>query len=424
VLLRLNVRRWWEHVFVFRSYRYRLYPTRRQQCALDIQLRFACELWNAALEQRRDAWRRCRESVGYHTQAKELTALRRHAPELLPPEGMNCWTQQAVLRRLDDAFSAFFRRMERGEKPGYPRFKAPERFSTIAWSFAGKAGGCAVTPQGRLRIQGVGEVKVKWHRRIPPDATLRELRVTRKGSGRSVRYYACFVLDVRPRVKPPRSGEAVGIDVGVRVLAALSTGERFNGPRAGANSAPQTRRAARRVARKRRGSARRRRAAQHLARQREREALRRRDAAHKLSRKLVDRFAFIAHEDLRLMNMLRSPRGTAENPGRGVRAKAALNREIADQGWGMLFSMLAYKAEDAGGRVVRVDPAGTSQSCARCGAKDRRSRSGARFSCVHCGHQEDADVNAATVILQRALDVEQSGPGGAVKPKPLLLAVA
>ena len=86
--------------------------------------------------------------------------------------------------------------------------------------------------------------------------------------------------------------------------------------------------------------------------------------------------------------------------------------------------MLAYKAEDADGRVVRVDPAGTSQSCARCGAKERRSRSGARFSCVHCGHQEDADVNAAAVILQRALEVEQFGPGGAVKPKPLRLAVA
>jgi putative transposase len=258
--------------------------------------------------------------------------LRRSDPGLLPPAGMNCWTQQAVLRRLDQAFCAFFRRLERGEKPGYPRFKAPERFSTIAWSFAGKAGGCAVTRRGRLRVQGVGELKVKWHRKIPPDATLRELRLTRKGAGPRVRYYACFVLDVPALVRPPRRGEAVGIDVGVRVLAALSTGERVHGPRAGAENARQIRRGARRVARKRRGSARRRRAAQHLARQREREADRRRDAAHKLSRKLVNRFALIAHEDLRLQNMLRSPRGTAEKPGRGVRAKAALNREIADQG--------------------------------------------------------------------------------------------
>lgn len=411
-------------MFVFRTYRYRIYPTRRQQCALDAQLRFACELWNAALEQRRDAWRRHGVQIGYHTQAMELTALRRHASALLPPDGMNCWTQQAVLRGLDRAFSAFFRRLQRGEKPGYPRFKAPGRFSTLAWSFAGKAGGCAVTPHGRLRVQGVGELKVRWHRAIPPEATLRELRLTRKGSGRTVRYYACFVLDMAAPVKPLRSGEAVGIDVGVRVLATLSTGERIYGPRAGANNARAARRAARRVSRKRGGSARRRRAAQHLARQRERESNRRRDAAHKLSRKLVTRFVLIGHEDLRLRNMLRSPRGTAEDPGHGVRAKAALNREIADQGWGMLFSMLDYKAEDAGGRVVRVDPAGTSRSCARCGAEDRRSRSGARFCCTHCGHQDDADVNAAKVILQRALEVEQAGPGGAVKPKPLRLAVA
>jgi len=166
-------------------------------------------------------------------------------------------------------------------------------------------------------------------------------------------------------------------------------------------NARRTRRAARSVARKRRGSARRQRAAPHLARRREREANRRRDAAHKLSRNLVNRFAFIAHEDLRLANMLRSPRGMAKVPGRGVRAKAALNREIADQGWGMLFSMLAYKAEDAGGRV-----AGTSQSCARCGAEDPRSRTGALSCCAECGHQADADVNAAKVILQRALSIE------------------
>jgi putative transposase len=388
-------------VFVQRVYRYRLYPTRRQAEALTAQLRSSCDLYNAALEQRRDAYRRCGVSIGYCAQSAELRALRR--ADLLSTE-VNFWSQQAVLRQLDRAFTAFFRRVKRGERPGYPRFKSARRFDTLTWTMKGHAGGVAITEQGRLRLQGVGCVKVKWHREIPANAVLGEVKVTRSSDGKhwAVAYYAEL-----PNPSPRHAtGQTVGVDLGVRRLISLSTGEQFSGARAGKAASPAVRRAARRVARRRRGSSRRAKAVAQLARHRERERNRRRDHAHKLSRMLVDRFDLIAVEDLRICNILRSAKGTFAQPGRNVAAKSALNREIADQGWGQLLSYLAYKAEEAGRRVVKVDPANTSRTCSQCGATHARSRNGPRFRCLACGQTEDSDVNAAKVVLSRALAQE------------------
>ena len=386
-----------------RTYRFRLYPTEAQRDALEAQLRFACELYNAALEQRRDAYTRCGRSVGYHEQSAELTALRRERRELLPPDGMNFWCQQAVLRRLDHAFNAFFRRIACGEKPGYPRFRSARRFDTLIWTLKGNAGGVAITNQGRLRLQGVGAVKVKWHRSLPTHATLGEVRVTRRGDRVRARFYVSIAVELGEPEPRPATGEAVGVDLGVRVFAALSTGELIEGPRAARANAKRVRRASRKLARCERGSRRRRKAASLLARHRERETNRRRDQAHKASRSLVERFDLIAHEDLQIKNMLRSAAGTLAEPGCGVRQKAGLNREIADQGWGTFLSLLAYKAEEAGRQVVKVHPANTSRTCSRCAHVDARSRTAERFCCVACGHRENADANAAKVILGRAL---------------------
>jgi putative transposase len=413
-----------EHAFVHRTYRYRLYPTRLQRQALEAQLRFACDLYNAALEQRRDAWRRCAKSVHYYDQSAELTELRHHAPDLLPVGGMNFWCQQEVLCRLDRAFSRFFRRVERGDRPGYPRFKGPGRFSTLAWSVAGNAGGVALTADGRLRLQGIGGVKVKWHRALPERGKLSQVRVTRRRGGqRGSRYYAAFQVelpDPEPRTHP---GGAVGLDLGIRSFARLSTGEAVEGPRAGELGASKLRRLQRAYARTRRGSKRRAKAAARIARAREREANRRRDAAHKAARSLAERFSLVAVESLNLTGMLRSAAGTAAEPGRGVAAKSVLSRKISDQGWAQFVQMLVYKAEEAGGRVIRVDPHGSSQTCGECQLRDRRSRRGALFRCVACGRTADADTNAARVLLSRAL-AGPEGPGrGLQSPTDALVSV-
>jgi putative transposase len=408
-------------VFVQRVYRYRLYPTRRQREALDAELRAGCDLYNAALEQRRWAWRSCQESIGYERQSAELSNLR--AGGLLSND-TNFWSQQAILRQLDRAFAAFFRRLRRGEKPGYPRFKDYRRFRTLTWTMKGHAGGVAVTEHGRLHLQGIGCVKVRWHRAIPYDASFGEVKVTRSSDSR--RWHVAFYVDLPDRAPRPATGEMAGIDLGVRRLITLSTGDQLSGPRAGRAMRPTVRRAARRVSRRKPGSRRRAKAAAQLARHRERERNRRRDAAHKLSHALVARFDLIAVEELRVRNMLRSARGTVEQPGRNVGTKSGLNREIADAGWAQFLSFLAYKAEEAGRRMVRVDPASTSRTCAACNAVNARSRRADRFRCTSCGERADADVNAARVILARALAQEGiSRPGrGRQAQTPALAGVA
>jgi len=364
---------------VNRIYRYRLYPSRRQAAALEAQLAWACDLYNAALEQRRTAFRDFGVSVRLKDQQHELTALRGDGPQ------MNYVCQEMVLQRLNLAFEAFFRRTRNGERPGFPRFRAKSRFNTLAWRR--RQGGAAIV-NDRLRIQGVGHLKVKWHRDLPSDP--KQTRITRKNG----RWYAAFTVEVERQPLTP-TGREIGVDLGVRQFATLSDGSHVVGPRPGRVAAPAIRRAQRKVARRHRGSHRRRRAVAELARRREREANRRLDAAHKAAKGLVNDFDLIAVEDLRPANMVRGNRGLA--------------REISDQGWSTFLQCLEDKAESAGRRVVRVNPRNTSRCCFECGAVDRDSRKGPRFVCTTCGHTDDADVNAAKNILALA----RTGPSGA-----------
>ncbi len=249
---------------------------------------------------------------------------------------------------------------------------------------------------GRLRLQGIGHVKVKWHRAIPNEAELKTATVVRHGG----RWEVSFSLELPAAAAPEREPAEVGLDLGVAVFAALSTGELVPGPRAGRRASARVRRHQRKVARRKRGSNRRRKAVAALARARDHEREVRRDHREKLARDLVARYSLIAVEDLAITNMTRSARGSVEAPGRNVRQKAGLNRAQLDQAWGLFLAALRAKAEEAGSVVVAVDPRNTSRTCHQCGAVDPRSRyTQAEFVCVLCGHRDHADVNAARNIL-------------------------
>lgn len=376
-----------------RTYRYRLYPTRAQSDALTAQLGFACDLYNAGLEQRREWWRRGR-SVNYNDQCKQLTELRQAGLGL---EGMTAQVQQGALRRLDRAFEAFFRRVKAGEKPGYPRFRSKSRYDTLAWNL-GPGGSGAALVERRLRLQGVGHVKVKWHRPLPANCRLRTVSVTRHGN----RWFAAFALSYQAEV-PENTGPAVGMDLRVvNSYATLSTGERLVGPHPARAGARRVRRHQRMVSRRKKGSNRRRKAVRLLARQREREAARRLDHAHKLARKLVDEHSLIAVEKLDILQMTRSTaRTSGDSVPRSGWPKSRLNREVLDQAWGSFREILRFKAEEAGTVVVEVDPKNTSRTCHECGVIDARSvRANTEFVCTSCGHRADAGRNAALNIVR------------------------
>jgi putative transposase len=269
---------------------------------------------------------------------------------------------------------------------------------------------------GQVRVPKAGWVRFRWSRDVPADA--RSFRVTRDRAGR---WHSAFAAVPDP-VQGPGTGEVVGIDRGVTVSAALSTGEMLTVPGLSARERGRLRRLQRGLARVARGSARRGKAKIAVARLKAREADRRKDWCEKTSTGIARRFDVNRVEDLNIRNMTRSAKGTAERPGRNVRAKTGLNREILRSGWGLLVRRLQDKAP---GRVQKVPAAYTSQRCSACGRVDGRSReSQARFRCTACGYAGNADVNAARNIAAGHA-VKARGGDGASRPvnrEPQLLA--
>ncbi len=268
---------------------------------------------------------------------------------------------------------------------------------------------------GQVRVPKAGWVRFRWSRAVPPGA--KSYRVTMDRAGR---WHVAFAVIPAP-VPAPGNGQVVGVDRGVAVSAALSTGEMLHCPVLTGRERIRLRRLQRTLARARRGSNRRGRVRHAVARLRARERDRRKDWAEKVSTDIVRRFDLIRVEDLQIGSMTRAAKGTRENPGRNVRAKAGLNRGILGSGWGLLVRRLEDKAP---GRVEKVRPALTSQRCSACGHVDAKSReSQARFVCTACGFAGHADVNAAINIAAGHAVTARGGDGAArpVNREPHLL---
>jgi putative transposase len=375
---------------VRRAYRFRVYPTtgqasRAAQCLRDHQ-----RLYNAALEERREAWRMRKVSIRYGQQSAQLKGIRGFDPD-------QCrWSfssQQATLRRLDKAMAAFYRRCRAGQKAGYPRFKALDRWDSVEWP--GDGDGCRWKPEmARVYLQGVGHVKVHLHRRV--QGRVKTISLKREGR----RWYVVLSCDDVPAAPLAHAGREIGLDVGVARFATASDGEIIANPRFARESAGELAAAQQALARKKRGSANRRRAKGKVAEVNRRIRNRRADFHHKTARALVRQCDVIALEDLRIGNMTRSASGTPDAPGTNVAAKSGLNRSILDAGWAQFTSILAGKAEEAGRRIALVDPRHTSITCHQCGARCTRPRQDTVICPAHGAM--DADVNAAINIYARA----------------------
>jgi putative transposase len=306
------------------------------------------------------------------------------------------------LRRL-------YRRCQAGQKPGFPRFKASRRFDSVQWEDT--SGWKLDAERGRLRLLGVGDVKVHLHR--PTRGNAKALTVAREGR----RWWVtvrCVGVPAEPLPAPDRE---VGLDLGVCALLTTSDGEMVTEGRYGCKGAGRLAAAQRALVSKRRGSGQRRRVVERVARAHRTVHNRRKDLAHKVSRRLVNDYDLIVHEDLAITNMVRRPKPRPNNEGgfdpNGATAKAGRDRSIHDSGWGQLLSMIAYKAEEAGREMVAVNPCHTSQRCSQCGytAADNRVTQ-AMFQCQACGHQAHADVNAAINILWAGRAQRASARGG------------
>jgi len=383
-----------------RARRFLLQPTLGQRAALERLLNAQRELYNAALEERRGAWRWERRSVGRYEQFKELTGWDHPVLEfgVVPARG--------TIARLDRAFAAFYRRCRApGAKPGFPRFKGKARFDSVEY---GDSTCWAYRPETkRVYFMGVGHVKFAPHRR-ETQGTPKTCVVRREGR----RFFACVVFEAEaPEPRAP-TGQAVGIDLGVAQLVTTSAGELVANPRHLGRSAERLAEAQRLVAGRRRGSHRRRKASERVGAIHRKIARQRRDLHHCVSKSLVARYDVIVHENLAISSMSGRPAPRPNHEAgydpNGAAAKAGLNREILAAGWGQLLRMISYKAEEAGRELIAVDPRHTSRTCHACGHVDKGNRDGAVFRCLACGHEAHADVNAAQNILRAGLARRQA----------------
>lgn len=364
-----------------KSFKYRLYPTREQAESLDGQLGEACRLYNAALQERRDAWRMAGKSLNYYDQANQLKEIRA-AGDLGLANYSAC---QDVLRRADKTFKAFFRRVKAGTKAGFPRFKSRRRFDS--YTFPAYGDGCKLGDDGKLYIQGVGVLKVKLHR--PVSGEIKTVTLKRECG----HWYVCFSVEVATPEPMPDTGEVTGIDVGLESFVVLSDGSVIQNPRYYRKAQATLRHAQRKVARRKKGSHRRRKAVRVLQRVHQHVRNQRSDFHHQVSRQMVNKFDLIAVEDLNIKGL----------------ASGMLAKSVNDVGWGGFLSRLSYKAEEAGRQVVKVNPNGTSQRCP-CGAGVPKGLSQRWHQCLACGMSVSRDHASALEILRLGLSLQALTP--------------
>lgn len=396
---------------MIRAYKFLLRPTVRQRQALGEMLADHCSLYNGALQERRDAYRHgSKTSITYGQQSAQLKEIR-----AFDPERQGRWSfssQQATLRRLDKAFQAFFRRVKAGEKPGYPRFRGVNWFDTV--DFPKDGDGCRwdSTPRDpvtRVRLQGVGHVRVHQHR--PVKGRVKTISIKREGR----HWYVVLACDNVPAEPLPPTGAVTGVDMGVTHFLTTSEGTHVENPRHGkrnADALAEAQRALKAFGRRKRESrtAKHRRAVEKVAKLHRKVRRQRTDHAHKSALGMVRTYDVIAHERLSIANMVRAPKPKPdpEAPGaflpNGAASKAGLNRSILDAGWGVFLGILAQKAESAARVLIPVDPRNTSRTCPTCGHVDGENRDGEKFQCTSCQHIDHADrVGAWNVALRAGL---------------------
>jgi len=357
-----------------KTYKYRLFPTDAQAQALDAQLGEACRLYNAALQERRDAYQRSGRSLNYYDQANQLKEIRNTGDLTLA----NYSACQDILRRVEKTFKAFFRRVKADQKAGYPRFKSRRRFDS--YTFPSYGDGCRLTG-ARLYLQGIGHIKVKLHR--PVERVIKTVTVKRQCG----KWYVCFSIEYAAEPLP-LTETRTGIDVGLAAFATLADGTTIDNPRYYKRAQAKLRLAQRRVARRRRGGRSRRKAVMLLQKAHAKVKNQRADFQHKLARTLVNTYGLIAVEALHIKGL----------------ASGMLAKSVNDAGWLSFRTKLAYKAAEAGRRLIQVDPRGTSQSCL-CGAEVRKTLAQRWHQCPDCGLSAARDHVSAQLILGLGLSL-------------------
>lgn len=359
------------------AHKYKLRPSPQIARTFVHWLDICRELYNAALQERRDAYQKAGVSLNYFKQNLELPAVKEVRPDVA---AMHSQVTQDVLRRVGRSFDNFFRRVKNGEKKvGYPRFQGQNRYDSFTYPQGPPKGGFQLRGK-RLYLSKIGNVRVFLSR--PIEGKIKTCTIKREADG----WYAIFTLEESSCPYIPTTGQAVGVDVGLSTFATLSTGEEIPNPRYLRKAERKLKTAQRRVSRRQRGSTRRKQTVQLLAKAHQKVTRQRQDFFHKTALGLIQRFDTIAVEDLNIAGMVRHP---------------TLSKSISDASWGTFLSILSHKVAKTGREMVKINPRGTSQTCL-CGASVPKMLKDRWHSCSVCGLSAPRDHVSALLILSLA----------------------
>lgn len=357
-----------------KTYKYRLYPTKKQVQKLEWTLDMCRILYNSCLLDRKNHYEQTGKGLSRIKQQEILKSDKQTVESL---NEIHSQVLQDVLFRVDRAFQGFFRRIkEKDGKAGYPRFKGEGRYDSITYP---QQPAFQITPQG-LKLSKIGTIKIKLHRNI--EGTAKTCTIKRECN----RWYACFSVEYEP-VKKPIPDKAIGIDVGIKSFAVTSEGEIIENPKYLINSEKKLIKRQRQLSMKKKGSNNRKKARQSVARLHAKIRNQRSDFHHKVSRNLVNSYGFIAVEDLNIKGMVKNHH---------------LAKHISDAAWGQFLNYLTYKAEEAGCKIEKVPPQYTSINCSVCGQPVHKTLADRIHRCPFCNIVIDRDYNAAWNILLKS----------------------
>jgi putative transposase len=335
-------------------------------------------VYNETLALRKNAWESENKSISLYESQKNLTVWKSEKPEL---NGVQSQVLQNAQLRVDLAFKAFWRRCKSGENPGFPRFKGKGWYDSITYPQSGFK-----LHHGETYLSKIGSVKTVFHR--PCKGTIKTCTVKRTPTGKWYVYFSCETERSEPL---PKTDKIVGFDLGLLTYIQCSDGSKIDKPRffkqeqrdlaqvqkrASKNKSPHNKHS--------------------VALVHERIRNMREDFCHKTSKSIVDKYDFIAHEDLDVKGMLEQKK---------------FSKSISDAAWSTLIQFLTYKAENAGRIRVAVDPRGTSQRCSQCSTVVNKDLSVRVHHCPHCGFKTSRDLNSALEILRLGLEsVERPMP--------------
>ena len=364
---------------MLKTYKYRLYPTKKQIDKLNWTLETCRILYNSCLVDRNRYYEQIGKGLSRIDQQKILVHDKKNITYLT---NIHSQVLQNVLFRVDKAYKAFFRRLkDRNGKAGYPRFKNYGRYDSITYTQSG----FGIDDTGKLSLSKIGHIKLKLHRNI--SGVIKTCNIKREID----KWYVCFSVKYEP-VKKPLPCKQIGIDMGIKSFAVLSDGKVIDNAKYLIKSEDKLVKKQKQLSSKKKGSNNRKKAITVVAKLHKKVSNQRKDFQHKVSRKIIDNYGYIAVENLQIKNMVKNH---------------SLAKSINDAGWGQFLSFITYKAEEAGCYVEKVNPRNTSKKCSVCGyIYSDMDLSIRRWTCPVCNTAHDRDTNASINILNKTIGKE------------------